>query len=89
MINHYVNEPKPAKGSEEDRVQRRLEQMVYARALDKVKTDHVNFITLRFLKASRERQFQRMDDTSFVVCILLCLILLVLAAGFHALILPR
>ncbi|ELU09975.1 hypothetical protein CAPTEDRAFT_22108, partial [Capitella teleta] len=72
-----------------DRVERYLASAIDTKSIDKMKTDHVNYVSLKFKNHSKERRYLRQDDSSFPTVMLLSLIMLVLSSAMQALVLPR
>ncbi|KAL3832458.1 hypothetical protein ACJMK2_024099 [Sinanodonta woodiana] len=72
-----------------DRVNKYLAQAIIARSVQREKSNHVNFITLRFKKSEKEKRYQASDDFAFSSSMMCSLLMLVCTAGMQAIILPR
>ncbi|XP_013391106.1 uncharacterized protein LOC106159379 isoform X2 [Lingula anatina] len=75
--------------SSHNRVNRYLKQAIFARSMEREKSEHVNFFTLRFRKPEKERQYQLMKDVSFGTSLLCALIVLVCVSAVQLILLPR
>ncbi|XP_041365496.1 adenylate cyclase type 1-like isoform X2 [Gigantopelta aegis] len=72
-----------------DRVNKYLAQAIAAHSVEREKTNHVNFITMRFRSSETERKYQNMTDFAFSGSMICALIMLICVAGLQAVILPR
>ncbi|KAL4222045.1 Adenylate cyclase type 1 [Mactra antiquata] len=80
----HSNKPTPV-----DRVNKYLNQAITARSVDREKTEHVNYLTLRFKKSAKEKQYQAMDDFAFSSSMICALIILICSAAVTTVMLPR
>ncbi|PVD31143.1 hypothetical protein C0Q70_10421 [Pomacea canaliculata] len=72
-----------------DRVNKYLAQALVARSIEREKSNHVNFVTLRFKATHKERQFQESGDFAFSGSLICSLLMLMCVAGLQAVVLPR
>ncbi|KAK7110092.1 hypothetical protein V1264_014020 [Littorina saxatilis] len=72
-----------------DRVNKYLAQALVARSIEQEKSNHVNFITLRFKDATKEDEYQEAPDFAFSGSLVCCMLLLMCMAGLQTVILPR
>ncbi|KAH3715828.1 hypothetical protein DPMN_058541, partial [Dreissena polymorpha] len=80
----HSHKPKPV-----DRVNKYLNQAIDARSVDREKSEHVNYFTLRFKKPEKEKMYQTTGDFAFTSSIICAMILLICTAAVNTVILPR
>ena len=84
MFFRFPRQPQPV-----DRVNKYLNQAIIARSVDHEKSEHVNYITLRFKKSMKEKQYQAMDDFAFSSSMICSMVMLICVAAVNTVILPR
>ncbi|KAK7499404.1 hypothetical protein BaRGS_00009379, partial [Batillaria attramentaria] len=72
-----------------DRVNKYLAQALVARSIEREKSNHVNFVTLRFKGPNKEKEYQEAADFAFSSSLICSLLMLMCMAGLQAVILPR
>ena len=80
----FPRQPQPV-----DRVNKYLNQAIIARSVDREKSEHVNYITLRFKKSMKEKQYQATDDFAFSSSMICSMVMLICVAAVNTVILPR
>ncbi|KAL8615133.1 hypothetical protein ACOMHN_054502 [Nucella lapillus] len=72
-----------------DRVNKYLAQALVARSIEREKSNHVNFFTLRFKGETKEKEYQEAEDFAFSGSLICALLMLICTAGLQAVVLPR
>ncbi|XP_045170613.2 Ca(2+)/calmodulin-responsive adenylate cyclase-like [Mercenaria mercenaria] len=80
----HSNKPTPV-----DRVNKYLNQAITARSVEREKSEHVNYVTLRFRNSDKEKLYQAMDDFAFSSSMICSMLMLICTAALNTVMLPR
>ncbi|XP_050418013.1 adenylate cyclase type 1 [Patella vulgata] len=72
-----------------NRVNKYLAQAITARYVEQEKSNHVNFVTLRFKTPLKEQRYQASGDFAFSGSMICAMVMLICVAGMQTVILPR
>ncbi|ESP00183.1 hypothetical protein LOTGIDRAFT_141290, partial [Lottia gigantea] len=72
-----------------NRVNKYLAQAITARYVEQEKSNHVNFVTLRFKTSLKEQRYQAAGDFAFSGSMICAMVMLICIAGMQTVILPR